>query len=169
MVMTDQRSGTTPFNCVLVCVVLSPSPHIHRVTAACCKVCEVVILFPILCFGAFSSFLHLFRSAFFIFPTCCLLSPLWATCSPTYWYCSPRDKGFGRGCGMWSTILFCSLILYGGIRRSWCQEISIRIPNRHFPTWKKKFLPPVPFLIGPHLFPTPERVQPPDPTDRSRQ
>ena len=47
MAMTDQRLGTTPFNCVLVCVVLSPSPHVHRVTVARCKVCVVVILFPI--------------------------------------------------------------------------------------------------------------------------
>ena len=48
MAMADQRSGTTPFNCVLVCVVLFPSPHVHRVTAASCKACVVVILFLIL-------------------------------------------------------------------------------------------------------------------------
>ena len=67
------------------------------------------------------------------------------------------------------SLRFVPSILYGGIRRSWCinrLSICICIPNRHLPTWE---------ISGrlkstaPRLFPIPEHVQPPDPTDRSRQ
>jgi hypothetical protein len=43
------------------------------------------------------------------------------------------------------------------------------IPNRHFPTWKIKVLPPVTFPAAPRLFPNPEHLQPPDSADRLRQ
>ena len=48
-------------------------------------------------------------------------------------------------------------------------ETSMRIPNRHFPTWKIKVLPPVTFPATPRLFPNPQRLQPPDSADRSCQ
>jgi hypothetical protein len=95
--------------------------------------------------------------------------------SPTYWYCSPRGGGFGRGCSMQSTFtVFTSfsqscMVEFEGAGVTEIFQICMRIPNRHFPTWKIKVLPPVTFPTAPHLFPNPERVQPPDPTDRSRQ
>jgi hypothetical protein len=114
--MTDQRSGATPFNFVLVCVVLCRSYALAHMFIGRRwrgeRWCVRLRCSSGFCpgFGAFLSFPHLFRSAFFISPTCCLSSRLWATCSlqihllnpVPYWY--HRGEGFGRGCGMRSTI-----------------------------------------------------------------
>ena len=68
---------------------------------------------------------------------------------------------------------FVPSCLNGGIRRSWWRGnifiSSTRIRNRHFPTWKIKILPPITFAAAPLFFSNPERLQPPDSADRSRQ
>jgi len=105
-VMTDQKSGATPFNCVLVCVVFCRSQTTCSSgdggAGQSASGCD-----PCLGFGAFSSFLHLFHFAFFIFPTSLQIHLL----SPLPIGISLRSENFGRGCGMWSTIFILFLIL----------------------------------------------------------
>ena len=80
--------------------------------------------------------------------------------SPTYWYRSPHDQSFAHGCGMWSTIFFlfhhlCTVEFEVACEKGNKFMTSMRIPNRHFPTWKIKGLPPLTFAAAPHLFPIP--------------
>lgn len=77
-------------------------------------------------FGVFSSFLHLFCSASFIFPTSLQIPPLIPE-SPTYWYRSLRSEGFGHGCDMRST----TLILFP--HSCWWNSKELRICNQHLP------------------------------------
>jgi hypothetical protein len=141
MVMTDQRSGATPFNRLSAWSSVAPGPHVHRAAVAQGKLHQVA-MFPIL--SRFWCVFVISTSLSFCFLHLSHLSPTPSLELPTYWYRS-RGECFGSGCDMRSTIL----ILFP--HSCWwnSKELSCSSPIVIFPTWKIKVLPSVTFPTAP--------------------
>ena len=131
-------------------------------------------------YGAFSSFLYLFRFGCFAppYPLFTLISLMGNLFSSTPPFESSTlsvsiSSCWGFGCSMRSTISrssfhFPILVWLNAMELVYIGHAAVcmSIPNHcHFPTWDSKALPPVAFPIAPHLFPYDQRVTPPDPMD----